>query len=348
MAAAKTIGGGLADAQNIMQSIQSMSMAQASKVDRKLYVGNLPPGITPKELVDLINHALIKVSGNINPGDPVVSAWIASDGHYAFIEFRSSEEADNGFALNNISIHGHTLKVGRPNTYTGSYSSLKLLGNSAQMMMGDNMLNPEKHAINVLDADDSLFDPLGERKPKMITAEGEKTGPEGQKDPEIKEEEEKKEEKIREELGPIITKMGVLNATTGGKMNSILGGTISQEVCRIELPSRILVLKDIVKYEYVAYEDDYMDILEDIKKELVKFGMVVSIKVPHYQFLEPKAEEDGKVLNQDEMDLSVVGMNLPKKVGFGNVYVEYVSMNEAKAARKALLGRKYGNAYVDV
>lgn len=31
---------------NIIQSIQAMSMAQTAKIDRKLYVGNLPPGIT--------------------------------------------------------------------------------------------------------------------------------------------------------------------------------------------------------------------------------------------------------------------------------------------------------------
>jgi len=40
------------------------------------------------------------------PGDPVLSAWISTDGHYAFVEFRSSEEANNGFLLNNISILG--------------------------------------------------------------------------------------------------------------------------------------------------------------------------------------------------------------------------------------------------
>lgn len=27
-------------------------------------------------------------------------------GHYAFVEFRTSEEANNGFALNNVALHG--------------------------------------------------------------------------------------------------------------------------------------------------------------------------------------------------------------------------------------------------
>ena len=31
---------------NILSSIQAMSKAQTDKIDRKLYVGNIPPGIT--------------------------------------------------------------------------------------------------------------------------------------------------------------------------------------------------------------------------------------------------------------------------------------------------------------
>ncbi len=57
-------------------------------------------------------------------GDPVLSAWISTDGHYAFVEFRSAEEANLGFQLNNISILGQPLKVGRPKTYQGAISML--------------------------------------------------------------------------------------------------------------------------------------------------------------------------------------------------------------------------------
>ena len=33
------------------------------------------------------------------PGPSITSAWIAADGHYAFVEFRSMEECANGFQL---------------------------------------------------------------------------------------------------------------------------------------------------------------------------------------------------------------------------------------------------------
>lgn len=48
-----------------------------------------------------------------------MSAWISPDGvgHYAFIEFRTAQEATNGTALNNASLFGYQLKLGRPKQY---------------------------------------------------------------------------------------------------------------------------------------------------------------------------------------------------------------------------------------
>ena len=75
-------------------------------------------------MVKLLNAALLTLQANNIPGDPVLSAWISTDGHYAFVEFRSAEEANCGFLLNNISILGQPLKVGRPKTYVGALSMM--------------------------------------------------------------------------------------------------------------------------------------------------------------------------------------------------------------------------------
>jgi RNA recognition motif-containing protein len=105
---------------DIIKSLETVKTAQTTKVDRKLYVGNLPAGITQSQLVDLLNTALINKKLNAYPGNPVLSSWISQDGHYAFVEFRSIEEANLAFSLNNYPILGQNLKVGRPKTYTGS------------------------------------------------------------------------------------------------------------------------------------------------------------------------------------------------------------------------------------
>lgn len=66
---------------------------------------------------------------NINTdteGDSLVGAWISPDGvgHYAFVEFRTREEASNAMALNNSSLFGYQLKLGRPEQYLKYHKQL--------------------------------------------------------------------------------------------------------------------------------------------------------------------------------------------------------------------------------
>ena len=52
-------------------------------------------------------------------GDPILGCWIAGDGHYAFVDIRSAEEATEAFVLQQVQIQGQYLKVGRPKNSTG-------------------------------------------------------------------------------------------------------------------------------------------------------------------------------------------------------------------------------------
>ncbi len=108
----------------MLQNISALSVAQTSKIDRKLYVGNLPQSITQRELIDKMNEAMLSVDKDKswglfekNPGNPVVSSWISSDGHYGFIEFRTAHEANLGFELQGMKIKGSELRIGRPKAY---------------------------------------------------------------------------------------------------------------------------------------------------------------------------------------------------------------------------------------
>lgn len=65
----------------------------------------------------------------MQPGNSIVSAWISNDGsiiifyislkhfklgHYAFVEFRTPEEANNGFTLNNVALFGQVFLLFLP------------------------------------------------------------------------------------------------------------------------------------------------------------------------------------------------------------------------------------------
>lgn len=105
-------GGGLAQLSGIQQLAQGTQ--QNSKQDRELYVGNLPAGISTPQLIQFLNQVAQAVQVNTSPGDPITQANMGSGGAFAFVEFRSAEEATNGLKLNGVELLGSALKVGRP------------------------------------------------------------------------------------------------------------------------------------------------------------------------------------------------------------------------------------------
>jgi splicing factor U2AF subunit len=87
-----------------------------TKAQREIYVGSLPPGVTVPHLFDFVNVAMRQLGVNAKaPVGSVVSAWVSTDGHYAFVELRTPEEANAVMAyLSGLQLGMHSLKVGRP------------------------------------------------------------------------------------------------------------------------------------------------------------------------------------------------------------------------------------------
>ena len=51
------------------------------------------------ELLNCTLKEFGKSVGIFQDGDPIVGCWIAGEGHYAFADFRSAEEATQAFVL---------------------------------------------------------------------------------------------------------------------------------------------------------------------------------------------------------------------------------------------------------
>mmetsp|Transcript_19966 Transcript_19966/g.25153 ORF Transcript_19966/g.25153 Transcript_19966/m.25153 type:complete len:699 (+) Transcript_19966:104-2200(+) len=90
-----------------------------TKPYRDLYIGNLPAGTTGPQLQEALGAIMNQMGLVTSPGNPILSTWLAQDGHYAFCEFRTVEEANNAITLSGIMLGNSTIKVGRPKSYTG-------------------------------------------------------------------------------------------------------------------------------------------------------------------------------------------------------------------------------------
>jgi len=86
-------------------------------------------------------------------------------------------------------------------------------------------------------------------------------------------------------------------------------------------PTEVLCLLNMVTPEELADEEEYEDILEDIREECSKFGAVRSIEIPR----------------------PVPGVEVP---GCGKVFVEFAGIPECQKAQHALTGRKFSNRVV--
>ena len=113
----------------LVQSLALLPTAQ--NTDKKLYIGNLPSGMTPPSLIKMLNITLQTLKpDDFSKEQPVIGAWVSPDGHYAFVEFRTAEEATKGFVLNGFKIMGVPLKIGRPKTYQGLPQTIEESGPS--------------------------------------------------------------------------------------------------------------------------------------------------------------------------------------------------------------------------
>ena len=88
-----------------------------TKTMRELFIGNTQPGTSETHLQEFLGDKLQQIGLTVAPGNPIVATRVSMK--FAFIELRSTEEADLMLNLNGIPYLGMPLKVGRPTKYQG-------------------------------------------------------------------------------------------------------------------------------------------------------------------------------------------------------------------------------------
>ena len=119
--------------QNSSLATNAMSLPQQTRHARRLYVGNLPIGVTEQQIHHTFRTAIIKClvpgSGIPDPSveDPILSVYINHERRFSFLEFKSVELCSACMALDGIEIipgQPHA-KVKRPNDYIPSMAPIE-------------------------------------------------------------------------------------------------------------------------------------------------------------------------------------------------------------------------------
>ncbi|CAH1711456.1 splicing factor U2AF 50 kDa subunit-like [Aphis gossypii] len=316
---------------------------------RRLYVGNIPFGVTEDEMMEFFNQQM-HLSGLAQAaGNPVLACQINLDKNFAFLEFRSIDETTQAMAFDGINFKGQSLKIRRPHDYqptpgmtesnpVTNYNSGMTLDmmkyDSSSFGVGTVPDSPHKIFIGGLPA--YLND---EQVKELLTSFGQLKAFNLVKDAATGL---SKGYAFCEYADVVMTdqaiaglngmqlgekKLIVQRASIGAKNPGLGQVPVTIQVPGLTVvgtagpPTEVLCLLNMVTPDELKDEEEYEDILEDIREECSKYGVVRSLEIPR----------------------PIEGIDVP---GCGKVFIEFNTIPDCQKAQQALAGRKFNNRVV--
>lgn len=307
---------------------------------RRIYVGNIPFGFSEQEMIDFFNQQM-HLSGLAQAeGNPILACHINRDKNFAFLECRSVDETTQAMAFDGINFKGQSLKLRRPRDY------VPLPGGDTAGMSNAFGGIPGMISTVVSDSPNKLFvaglpNYLNDEQVKeLLTSFGQLKAFNLVKDTTTGL---SKGYAFAEYLDNTITdqaiaglngmqlgdkKLIVQRASVGAK--NVVGMNMLPASVQIPgmqgmsgpgMPTEVLCLLNMVTEDELRDEEEYEDILEDIREECSKYGEVRSLEIPR----------------------PLPGVDVP---GVGKVFVEFTSDGDCQKAQHALSGRRFSNRTV--
>lgn len=314
---------GLGAAAATMAAPLATASTQQGRQARRLYVGNIPFGIPDKDLLEFFNGEIALKGLNIQPGEPIISSQINVEKNFAFLEFRSLEECTKCLILDGILFRGQSLKLRRPKDYmpiSGSdvgAGGMIPAGGGGLLLPPPGMVAPGGGLMPmggglVPDGPNKVF--VGglpttlesEHVKELLEAFGALTAFHLVKDPVMQV---SRGFAFCEFEDPAVTDLAIegLNGMDVGDQKL----TVQRAQIKAEGPpglpppgatmpatsftmagvdmyqqaasTRVLVLMNMVTEEELKEDDDYNEIVEDVREECGKFAVVQSIECPRPQ-----------------------------------------------------------------
>nr|AAT85577.1 U2 small nuclear ribonucleoprotein auxiliary factor large subunit [Alvinella pompejana] len=310
-----------------------------SRQARRLYVGNIPFGVTEEMMMDYFNTQM-KMAGLAQAeGNPVIACHVNLDKNFAFLEFRSVDETTQAMAFDGINFQGQSLKIRRPKDYQ-PLPGMAEVPSVAVPGVVSTVVQDSAHKIfigglpNYLNEDQvkELLTSFGLLKAFNLVKDSATGLSKGYAfceylDPSITDQAcaglngmQLGDEKLIVQRASV----GAKNAQGGPNVLPVQLQIPGLNMAQVQGPgptTEVLCLMNMVTPEDLEDEEEYEEILEDVKEECSKYGYVKSIEIPR----------------------PIKGVEVP---GVGKIFVEFNSVIDCQKAQQALTGRKFSNRVV--
>ncbi|PWA80159.1 splicing factor U2af large subunit B [Artemisia annua] len=351
-------GGAAVTAPTVPGMFQDMPVQltqQATRHARRVYVGGLSSTVNEQSVATFFSHVMSAIGGNTaGPGDAVVNVYINHEKKFAFVEMRSVEEASNAIALDGIMFEGAPVNVRRPSDYKKSLaatlgpsepnSNLNLAAVGLKPGSAGGIEGPDRIFVagipySLIEAQiRELLETFGALRRFDLVKDKETGNSKGYAFC------------VFQDLSVTDIACAALNGfKIGNKILTVKRANEGQTQPKPELesillhaqqqiglqkmmlqsgaintsPTRVLSLTQAVTEKELVNDEDYEEILEDMKTECGKFGTLVNVIIP-------RPNPNGDPVS-----------------GVGKVFLEYADTESSTKARARLCGRKFdGNQVV--
>jgi len=284
-------------------------------------------------MMEFFNQQMQLTGLSQTEGNPVIAVQINLDKNFAFLEFRSIDETTAAMAFDGIVFQGQSLKIRRPRDYqpmpggdTGGSSvpgvvSTVVTDSPFKIFLGGlpNYLNDDQVKELLM-----IFVPLKAFNLVKDAATGLSKGYAFCEYGDANVTEAAIQGLNGMQLGD--KKLIVQLASVGAKNMPGAPGAIGVQLPGVNfmapaMSTEVLCLLNIVTEEELRDDEEFEDIMEDVREECSKYGFVKSLEIPR----------------------PIQGIDVP---GVGKIFVEFTSISECQKAQQALTGRKFANRVV--
>lgn len=325
-----------------------------SRQSRRLYIGSITPDVNETNLADFFNQKMIEMNiGTGAPGNPVLAVQCNYEKNYAFVEFRSAEDATAAMAFDGIIFINGPLKIRRPKDYGGEnlpaspgvhvpgIVSTNVPDSMNKIFVGGlpTYLNEEQ----VME----LLKSFGELKAFNLVRENGNGPSKGfaffeYVDPNVTDVAISSLNQM--ELGDrylVVQRASVGAKSDGQGMIPNLPYDQFPEIPRPIMPAgqeitdaRILLMLNMVTAEDLIEDDEYGDLYEDVKEETSKYGEVEDLRIPR------PAKKDKAKWGESQLTAAEAA-RVDEAAGVGRVYVKYKTTEGSNNALNSLAGRSF-------